>query len=134
MAEMVMEAQTRAVRGKGGARSTRRAGQLPAVVYGAHQGPITVSVNPRSVEEVLKFRIVGILVDCPPVAEFPAKRNIGGRAREGDDRPRGHQAADQPGTEIGFRNRPIRDLVGGHRLACDFISSVCGFVCRNDLG
>lgn len=54
MAEMVMAAQTRAVRGKGGARSTRRAGQLPGVVYGAHQDPVTVSVNPRSVEDVLK--------------------------------------------------------------------------------
>ncbi len=54
MAEMVMEAQTREVRGKGGARSTRRAGQIPAVVYGARKDPVALSVNPRSVEMVLK--------------------------------------------------------------------------------
>jgi large subunit ribosomal protein L25 len=54
MADLVMEAEAREVRGKGGARTARRAGHLPGVVYGAQKDPIAVNVNPRSVEKVLK--------------------------------------------------------------------------------
>ena len=54
MEEQVMELQMRESRGKGGARTVRRQGRLPAVVYGAHKDPVAVSADPRSVETVLK--------------------------------------------------------------------------------
>lgn len=50
--EITVIAEVRDTRGKNEARRTRRAGQIPAVVYGAFQDPISVAVNPR---EILKI-------------------------------------------------------------------------------
>ena len=44
---MVAEARARA--GKGAARATRRAGMVPAVIYGAHQSPNLIALEPRAV-------------------------------------------------------------------------------------
>jgi large subunit ribosomal protein L25 len=50
MANIVtIEAEARARAGKGAARATRRAGKVPAVVYGAHQTPSLIALEPRSV-------------------------------------------------------------------------------------
>ncbi len=50
MANVVtIEAEARARAGKGAARATRRAGKVPAVVYGAHQSPTLVALDPRTV-------------------------------------------------------------------------------------
>jgi large subunit ribosomal protein L25 len=46
-------ADVRATRGKNEAHRTRRAGQIPAVVYGAFKDPIAVSVNPREILRVV---------------------------------------------------------------------------------
>jgi large subunit ribosomal protein L25 len=50
MANVVtIEAEARARAGKGAARATRRAGKVPAVVYGAHQAPSLIALEPRAV-------------------------------------------------------------------------------------
>jgi large subunit ribosomal protein L25 len=46
-------ADVRAARGKNEAHRTRRAGQIPAVVYGAFRDPIAVSLNPREILKVV---------------------------------------------------------------------------------
>lgn len=42
-----IEAETRARAGKGAARATRRAGKVPAVIYGGHQEPSLIALDPR---------------------------------------------------------------------------------------
>ena len=50
MANIVtIEAEARERAGKGAARATRRAGRVPAVIYGAHQDPKLISLDPRAV-------------------------------------------------------------------------------------
>lgn len=44
-----IEAEARARAGKGAARATRRAGMVPAVIYGAHQPPELIALDPRIV-------------------------------------------------------------------------------------
>jgi large subunit ribosomal protein L25 len=46
-------AVVRASRGKNAARRTRRAGQIPAVVYGAYKEPVSVAVNPRDIIKIV---------------------------------------------------------------------------------
>ena len=45
----VLEASSRAKAGKGAARATRRAGLVPAVIYGAKKEPALVALDPRLV-------------------------------------------------------------------------------------
>jgi large subunit ribosomal protein L25 len=50
MANVVtIEAEARARAGKGAARATRRAGKVPAVIYGARQEPSLIALDPRAV-------------------------------------------------------------------------------------
>ncbi len=51
--ELTVTADVRAARGKNEAHRTRRAGQIPAVVYGAFRDPIAVSLNPREILKVV---------------------------------------------------------------------------------
>ena len=44
-----IEAEARARAGKGAARATRRGGKVPAVIYGAHQTPDLIALDPRLV-------------------------------------------------------------------------------------
>jgi large subunit ribosomal protein L25 len=44
-----IEAEARARAGKGAARATRRAGKVPAVIYGAKQTPELIALDPRAV-------------------------------------------------------------------------------------
>ena len=39
--------------GKGGARSSRRDGLIPAVIYGDKQPPMMIAVEPKSIEREL---------------------------------------------------------------------------------
>ena len=39
--------------GKGGARSSRRDGLIPAVIYGDKQAPVMIAVEPKSIEREL---------------------------------------------------------------------------------
>jgi large subunit ribosomal protein L25 len=48
MAEIItLEAQARDRVGKGAARATRRAGQVPAVIYGDKKEPVAISLDPK---------------------------------------------------------------------------------------
>ncbi len=50
MANVVaIEAEARLRAGKGAARATRRAGKVPAVIYGGHQEPNLIALDPRVV-------------------------------------------------------------------------------------
>ena len=46
---VTIEAEARTRAGKGAARATRRAGKVPAVIYGAHQAPTLIALDPRIV-------------------------------------------------------------------------------------
>ena len=51
--DITVAAEVRTSRGKNEARRTRRAGQIPAVVYGAFQEPVSVAVNPREIRKII---------------------------------------------------------------------------------
>ncbi|MBZ5640507.1 MAG: hypothetical protein LAO51_17340, partial [Acidobacteriia bacterium] len=50
---IVVEVEPRPDRGKNASRRWRRAGRVPAVIYGANEPPLAVGVSPRRLEEVL---------------------------------------------------------------------------------
>jgi large subunit ribosomal protein L25 len=52
--DITVTAEVRASRGKNEARRTRRAGQIPAVVYGSFQEPVSVAVDPRSILKIVR--------------------------------------------------------------------------------
>ena len=47
-------AEVRASRGKNEAHRTRRAGKIPAVLYGAFKEPVSLSVNPREITKIIR--------------------------------------------------------------------------------
>ncbi len=51
--DITVTAEVRASRGKNEARRTRRAGQIPAVLYGASQGAVSIAVNPREINRLV---------------------------------------------------------------------------------
>jgi large subunit ribosomal protein L25 len=51
--DIAVTAEARASRGKNEARRTRRAGMIPAVVYGAYKDPVPVAVNPQHIAQIL---------------------------------------------------------------------------------
>lgn len=53
MQQLVVDALPRSDRGKNEVRRLRRAGQLPAVVYGGSAEPVALSVDPRVVHKIL---------------------------------------------------------------------------------
>jgi len=53
MDKLKVEAQPRPGRGKNRARELRRAGQVPAVVYGGAAEPLALAVDPRLIEKIL---------------------------------------------------------------------------------
>jgi len=52
--DITVTAEVRASRGKNEARRTRRAGQIPAVLYGAYKDAVSVSVNPREILKIVR--------------------------------------------------------------------------------
>jgi large subunit ribosomal protein L25 len=52
--DITVAAEVRASRGKNEAHRTRRAGQIPAVIYGAYKDPVAVSVNPRDIARIIR--------------------------------------------------------------------------------
>ena len=52
--DITVNAEVRNTRGKNEARRTRRAGQIPAVVYGAFKDPVSVAVNPREIIKIVR--------------------------------------------------------------------------------
>jgi large subunit ribosomal protein L25 len=52
--DITVAAEVRTSRGKNEAHRTRRAGLIPAVVYGAFQDPVSVAVNPRELVKIIR--------------------------------------------------------------------------------
>ena len=54
--DVTVAAEARATRGKNAARRTRRAGMVPAVVYGAYKDAVSISVDPKSIQKILRSK------------------------------------------------------------------------------
>ena len=52
--DVTVTAEVRSSRGKNEARRTRKAGLIPAVVYGAYQDPVAVSLSPREINKIVR--------------------------------------------------------------------------------
>ncbi len=52
--DITVTAEVRASRGKNEAHRTRRAGLIPAVLYGAYKDPVSVAVNPREINKIVR--------------------------------------------------------------------------------
>jgi large subunit ribosomal protein L25 len=52
--DITVAAEVRLSRGKNEARRTRVAGRIPAVVYGAFQNPVAISVDPRDILRIVR--------------------------------------------------------------------------------
>jgi len=52
--DITVTAEVRTSRGKNEARRTRRAGNIPAVVYGAFQQPVSVALDPREINKIIR--------------------------------------------------------------------------------
>jgi large subunit ribosomal protein L25 len=52
--DITVSAEVRNTRGKNEARRTRVAGNIPAVVYGAYQDPVSVAVNPKEILKIVR--------------------------------------------------------------------------------
>ncbi len=52
--DITVTAEVRASRGKNEAHRTRRAGQIPAVLYGAYKDPVSIAVNPRDINRIIR--------------------------------------------------------------------------------
>src|SRR5258708_33271356 len=48
-----LSAEARASAGKGAARATRRAGRVPAIIYGDHKDPGLISLEPRELSRIV---------------------------------------------------------------------------------
>jgi len=54
MAEVTLEVERREATGKEVAKKLRREGRVPAVVYGAHREPVAITVDRKSVSELIQ--------------------------------------------------------------------------------
>jgi large subunit ribosomal protein L25 len=52
--DITVAAEVRTSRGKNEAHRTRRAGQIPAVVYGAYKDAVSVAVNPKEINKIVR--------------------------------------------------------------------------------
>jgi len=60
VADVALDVEIRSDKGKGAARKLRAAGRIPAVCYGSGRAPVSVSLDPRSLERLLKSSATGI--------------------------------------------------------------------------
>ena len=60
MADVALDVEIRSNAGKGAARKLRQAGRIPAVCYGRGRAPLSVSLDPRSLEKLLATSATGI--------------------------------------------------------------------------
>lgn len=52
--DITITAEVRSSRGKNEARRTRKAGNIPAVVYGAFQDPVAITINPKEINKITR--------------------------------------------------------------------------------
>jgi large subunit ribosomal protein L25 len=72
MAEIKLEAQAREEFGKGAARRTRRAGRIPAVIYGHGTDPVHISLPSHATALALRQANVLLEIDLPGAANLLA--------------------------------------------------------------
>ena len=60
MAEVALDVEIRSSIGKGAARKLRAAGRIPGVCYGSGRAPVSVSLDPRSLERLIATSATGI--------------------------------------------------------------------------
>jgi large subunit ribosomal protein L25 len=61
---IALSAEVRSQVGKGAARATRRGGRVPAVIYGDHKDPLSISLDPREFNrELAKPGFFATLID-----------------------------------------------------------------------
>ena len=59
MSEQVnLNAETRDVEGKSSSRQLRRAGSVPAVIYGGKEDPVRISILEKDIAKLLKFLVL----------------------------------------------------------------------------
>jgi large subunit ribosomal protein L25 len=54
--DTVVPAQVRETRGKNEARRTRRSGLIPGVIYGAFKDPVSVAIDPKAVNKIIRSK------------------------------------------------------------------------------
>lgn len=52
--DITIAAEVRASRGKNEARRLRREGNIPAVVYGAFQDPVSITISPKEISKIIR--------------------------------------------------------------------------------
>jgi large subunit ribosomal protein L25 len=52
--DITVAAQPRSSRGKNEARRTRKAGMIPAVLYGAYKDPVAIAVSPKAIIQIVR--------------------------------------------------------------------------------
>ncbi|MDR0836742.1 MAG: 50S ribosomal protein L25/general stress protein Ctc [Propionibacteriaceae bacterium] len=72
MAEIKLEAETREEFGKGAARRTRRAGRIPAVIYGHGTDPVHISLPAHATALALRQANVLLEIELPGAANLLA--------------------------------------------------------------
>lgn len=72
-----LSATPRAARGKGGARALRRAGKIPAVIYGRGRDPETLELDGTAIERLLtRIRAATTILDVTVADRTPVKALI----------------------------------------------------------
>jgi len=60
VADVALDVEIRSDKGKGAAPTRRAPGRIPGVCYGSGRAPVSVSLDPRSLERLLKASATGI--------------------------------------------------------------------------
>ena len=63
MANAKLTALTRDEKGKGAAREARRAGLVPAVIYGENKDPLKLKLNRREIDKLLAYEGSNVIID-----------------------------------------------------------------------
>jgi len=63
MANAKLTAQARDAKGKGAAREARRAGLVPAVIYGEKKDPLKLKLNRREIDKLLAYEGSNVIID-----------------------------------------------------------------------
>jgi len=63
MTNAKLTAQARDAKGKGAAREARRAGLVPAVIYGENKDPLKLKLNRREIDKLLAYEGSNVIID-----------------------------------------------------------------------
>ena len=82
--DTVVPAQIRETRGKNEARRTRRSGLIPAVIYGAFKDPVSIAIDPKAVNKILrsKTEVQALIRDANKAAVMRSRATLLGKLLE----------------------------------------------------